>query len=216
MLCWWRCWRHIFILLSMRSIVDAVLMTLLWVLTFVKGWPVTYNVRCAYLPLVWRSYEPPCLLPSKPCLYSKMRSLYMLIYVSPAHYNVSYVVFTTYIVCTPPWCGEFIFPHACCRPDRVFIAIEWVSCLWLIYCIRRQTLGDERVVFMFIGERVANVVNRKWASVCIYIYMVPLREVTRGVAQERNEKHPAWKEYHYAGNRRRIKIVFGSELLIIH
>ena len=33
-------------------------------------------------------------------------------------------------------------------------------------------------------------------------------EEGRGVAQERNEKHPAWNEYHYAGNRR-IKIVFG-------
>ena len=49
--------------------------------------------------------------------------------------------------------------------------------------------------------------------VCTSLYMhisykVPLREEARGVAQERNEKHPAWNEYHYAGNRR-IKIVFG-------
>ena len=37
--------------------------------------------------------------------------------------------------------------------------------------------------------------------VVIYIvYKVPLREVARGVAQERNEKHPVWNEYHYAGN----------------
>ena len=34
------------------------------------------------------------------------------------------------------------------------------------------------------------------------VYKVPLREVARGVAQERNEKHPAWNEYHYAGNNR--------------
>ena len=47
-----------------------------------------------------------------------------------------------------------------------------------------------------------------WCA-CIYnIYKVPLREEARGVAQERNEEHPAWNEYHYAGNRR-IKIVFG-------
>ena len=30
-------------------------------------------------------------------------------------------------------------------------------------------------------------------------YKVPLREVVRGVAQERKEKHRAWNEYHYAG-----------------
>ena len=29
-------------------------------------------------------------------------------------------------------------------------------------------------------------------------YKVPLREVARGVAQERNERHPAWNEYHDA------------------
>ena len=50
-------------------------------------------------------------------------------------------------LCVPPlpWCGEIIFPYASCRTDRIFIAIEWVSCLWLFFCLRRQTLGDERV-----------------------------------------------------------------------
>ena len=39
-------------------------------------------------------------------------------------------------------------------------------------------------------------------------YKVPIREVARGVPQERNEKHPAWNEYHYAGNKSRIRIVY--------
>ena len=41
----------------------------------------------------------------------------------------------------------------------------------------------------------------------IYIYKIPLLEVARGVVQERNEKHPAWNEYHYAGNCR-MRVVF--------
>ena len=38
----------------------------------------------------------------------------------------------------------------------------------------------------------------------MYMYKVPLREVTicRGVAKERNEKHPAWTTYRYAANSR--------------
>ena len=174
--------------------VDAALMTLLtaylypsvyavkcWccaddaaeVLIYVKGWPVQYNFRCVYLPLVWRSYQPSCLLPSRPCLYSKIRCVYMLIYVSrcPVLYNVSYVVFTTYAVCTSPWCGEIIFPRACFRADRVCVAIEWVSCLWLIYCLRHQTLGGERVVFIFLAERTANAVNRKCTPVCVFLIL---------------------------------------------
>ena len=50
----------------------------------------------------------------------------------------------------------------------------------------------------------------KYTCTYIQVYKVPLQEVARGVAQERNEKQPAWYEYHYAGNRR-IKIVFGYE-----
>ena len=56
----------------------------------------------------------------------------------------------------------------------------------------------------------------------IYIYYkVPLREVgiDRGVAQERNEKHPAWNEYHYAGNTSNssIRIVFDTNInALIH
>ena len=49
-------------------------------------------------------------------------------------------------------------------------------------------------------------INKK--AIYIYTYKVSLRDEASGVAQERNEKHPAWNEYHYAGNRR-IKIVFG-------
>ena len=52
----------------------------------------------------------------------------------------------------------------------------------------------------------------KYTCTYIQVYKVPLQEVARGVAQERNEKQPAWYEYHYAGNRR-IKIVFGYELI---
>ena len=168
MLCWWRCWRHIFIL-SMRSHVYPVLMTLLWVLIYVKGWPVPYIFRCVYLPLMRRSYQPSCLLPSRPCLYSEIRCVYMLIYVSrcPVLCNVSYVVFTTYAVCTSRWCGEIIFPHVCCRAHLVCIAIKWGSCLWLIYCLRRQTLGNEWVVFFFLAERMANGVNSKRAPVYV-------------------------------------------------
>ena len=144
----------------MRSSVYCVLMTLLWVLIYVKEWPVLYNLRCVYLPLVWRSCRPSCLLPSRACLYSKTRCVYSTTVIS-------YVVFTTYAVCTSPSCGEIIFPHACCRADRVCIAIEWISCSWLIYCLRRQILGGERVVFMLLADRMTNAVNRKCAPVYI-------------------------------------------------
>ena len=151
----------------MRSNVDSVLMSLPWVLIYVKGCPVPYNFR--YLPLVWRSYQPSCLLPSRPCLYSKIRCLYMPMYVSPAPlYNISYVVFTTYIVCTSPWCGEIIFPHACCRPDRVCIAIEWVSCWWWIYCLRRQSLGMNGLSLCF-SRSVWRMLSTASVLLCIYL-----------------------------------------------
>ena len=51
-------WVYIFILPYMRSNVDSLLITLLWVLIYVKGWLVPYNFRCVYLPLVWRSCQP--------------------------------------------------------------------------------------------------------------------------------------------------------------
>ena len=174
MLCWWRCWRHIFILLSMRSNVDAVLMTLLWLRysnVYVGVLYRTTCMHCVYLPLVWRSYQPSFLLPSRPCLYIKIRCVYMLIYVSrcPVLYNISHVVFTTYIVCTSPWCGEILFPHACCRPDRVCIAIEWVSCLWLIYVLRRQTLGDEWVVF-YVSHGAYDECFQQQVRSCVYSF----------------------------------------------
>ena len=40
--------------------------------------------------------------------------------------------------------------------------------------------------------------GQKKHNIYVYIiYKVPLREVATGVAQERNEEHPAWNEYHY-------------------
>ena len=151
----------------MRSNIDAVLMTLLRVLIFVKGWPVLCNFRCVYLPLVWRSYQPSCLLPFRPCLYSKIRCMHMLIYVSGCPV-LSYVVFTTYAVCTSPWCGEIIFPYACCRVDRVCIAIYLVMSIMLVINLLSQasnSWGWADCLFMFLAERMANAVNLKCAPV---------------------------------------------------
>ena len=75
---------------------------------------------------------------------------------------------------------------------------------WPRTCVRTH---DEQFNHQVVCIRTVTVVCSIQLSVVV-VYKVPLREEARGVAQEQNEKHPAWNEYHYAGNRR-IKIVFG-------
>ena len=55
-------------------------------------------------------------------------------------------------------------------------------------------------------EEICSKTDEKMTNITI-IHKVPLREVARGVAQERNEKHPAWNEYHYAGNSRIVIVL---------
>ena len=71
----------------------------------------------------------------------------------------------------------------------------WKSFLWYVF-------------FVLVLTRKC-----KHRLIFIYVYKVPFREVARRVAQERNEKHPARSEYHYAGNSR-IRIVL--ILTLIH
>ena len=174
---------RVWIAIEWQLIIDAVLMTLLAAYRY----PSIYAVKCRRcaddavvsahvrkrvictvqlslcVPPLGVEILPSYLLPSRACLYSKTRCVYSTTVIS-------YVVFTTYAVCTSPSCGEIIFPHACCRADRVCIAIEWISCSWLIYCLRRQILGGERVVFMLLADRMTNAVNRKCAPVQ-YIFL---------------------------------------------
>ena len=108
--------------------------------------PVPYNMRCVYLPLVWRNY----FVSSKPCLNNNqmsyifillpMRSIvdsvlmtlvWVIIYVRgwPVPYN--------FRLCTSPCCGDLTNPQTCCRPGRLYTAKHVVCtclCTVAMYC----------------------------------------------------------------------------------
>ena len=80
---------RVWIAIEWRSNVDAVLMTLLRVLfsyylRTIGRCPVPYNMRCVYLPVVWRNYYVSSFLPSKPCLNNNR----MIIHLYPFVYAV--------------------------------------------------------------------------------------------------------------------------------
>ena len=66
-------------------------------------------------------------------------------------------------------------------------------------CVAQQLLSKSRAMSTLLSAYISTYLCRSLTR-ALYLhsaeYKVLLREVARGVTQERNEKHPAWNGYH--------------------
>ena len=110
-------------------------------------------------------------------------------------------VMAMFVPCTRP-CTCCSYTHWCSYENQQNHYVTRILTMHIWFWLRNYVLGVCRYWCAWTE------MYRPFKAYIYIMYKVPLREEARGVAQERNEKHPAWNEYHYAGNRR-IKIVFG-------